>query len=314
MTQPESESASRPSGKTVGATTLAPDPHPPVAAGRPRRPGRPGSSLAARLGVQAVLWVYAVMAFGPIVSVLIGSLRPNRDILREPLGLPTSLYVGNYTRAWTTASMSTYFANSLLVTVGAVVLCLAVSSLLAYPLARWHFSGRAVVAALVLSGLMLPIRLGALPIFYMFQSMHLMDSRIGLILIYAAEGVPFSVFVLMAFMRSLPREVEEAAKIDGAGESRIFLQIIMPLVRPALAAVAVFRFAPTWNDFFFPLVLLRTSGKFTIPVGMTRFFGEHSTDRGALYAGVMLALIPAILIFVFAMKHIVAGLTAGVSK
>jgi raffinose/stachyose/melibiose transport system permease protein len=276
---------------------------------------RPGPRRAARIaGVQLLLWLYAGIAFGPILLVIFGSLRPTQQILAHPLGVPRSLDLSNFGRAWTTASVSTYFLNSLLVTVSAVALCLIVSVMAAYPLARWRFRGAAVLSAYFLSGLMLPAKLGVLPIFYMFQSLHLIDSRLGLVLLYAAGGVPFSIFVIMAFIRNLPRELEEAARIDGAGELRVFFSVLLPLVRPAIAAVTVFQFAPTWNDFFFPLVLLRSQQKYTIPVGLTRFFGEYSTDRGALYAGLLLALLPLVILFVLATKQIVAGLTAGVTK
>jgi raffinose/stachyose/melibiose transport system permease protein len=266
------------------------------------------------LGVQLMLWLYAAVAFGPVALVLIGSLRSNKDILAQPLGLPNGLETGNYRRAWQTASLSTYFLNSVLVSIGAVVLCVAVSAMAAYPLARWRFRGRAVLSAYFLSGLMLPVKLGVLPIFYMFQSMDLIDSRTGLILLYAAGGIPFSVFVLTAFVRSLPVEPEEAARIDGASEGAVFRSVVLPLVRPAIATVAVFQFAPTWNDFFFPLVLLRSDERYTIPVGLTRFFGEYSIDRGALYAGLVLAVLPLAMLFVVASRQVVAGLTSGIGR
>ncbi|MGH1565193.1 carbohydrate ABC transporter permease [Mumia sp. DW29H23] len=277
---------------------------------RPRRRRR----TARKAGVQLVLWLYAAIAFGPLVLVVIGSLRPNADLLRDPVGLPTSLDLSNYTRAWQTASMSTYFVNSLVITVASVALCVIVSVMVAYALSRWDFRGRAVLAAFFLAGIMVPAKLGLLPVFYMFQSFGLIDSRIGLVLLYAASGIPFSVFVIMAFMRSLPLELEEAAKIDGAHEGRIFVSIVLPLVRPAIAVVTVFQFAPTWNDFFYPLVLLRSDEKYTVPVGLTRFFGEFSADRGTLFAGLVIALLPLAIVFTLATKQIVAGLTAGISK
>ena len=126
--------------------------------------------------------------------------------------------------------------------------------------------------------------------------------------------MPFSIFVIMGFMRGLPAELEEAARLDGAGEGRLFLSVALPLMRPALAVVTVFQFAPTWNDFFYPLVLLRDSGKYTVPVGLTRFFGEFATDRAALFAGLVIALVPLALVFAFATKQIIAGLTAGMSR
>ncbi|WP_117210385.1 carbohydrate ABC transporter permease [Allorhizocola rhizosphaerae] len=267
-----------------------------------------------RIATQVLLWAYAGVAAGPLLLVVLGSLRPNQDLLRDPLGLPQRPTLANYERAWQSASLSTYLWNSVLITAAAVALCTTVSLMAAYPLARWHFRGRAMLAAYFLSGLMLPIKLGILPIFYMFQSMSLIDSRLGLILLYAASGIPFSVFVLMAFLRGLPRDVEEAARIDGADELRLFRSVITPLARPAIATVAVFQIAPAWNDFFFPLVLLRSTDKYTIPVGLSRFFGEHAADRGALYAGLVLAVLPLVVVFVIASRQIVAGLTAGIGR
>ncbi|MBM7494145.1 raffinose/stachyose/melibiose transport system permease protein [Micromonospora luteifusca] len=271
-------------------------------------------SLLRTAGGQLILWAYAAVAFGPLLLVLIGSLRPNAEILRAPVGMPSSFDLSNYTRAWQTASISTYFVNSLVVTCASVALCVSVSAMAAYALSRWKFRGRALLAAFFLSGLMIPAKLGLLPVFYMFQSMGLIDSRIGLVLLYAASGIPFSVFVIMGFMRGLPGELEEAARIDGAHEGRLFVSIVLPLMRPALAVATVFQFAPTWNDFFYPLVLLRSGDKYTIPVGLTRFFGEFAADRGTLFAGLVIALVPLAVVFALATKQIVAGLTAGMSR
>jgi raffinose/stachyose/melibiose transport system permease protein len=171
-----------------------------------------------------------------------------------------------------------------------------------------------VLSAYFLSGLMLPIRLGILPIFYLLGNLHMIDSRLGLILVYAASGIPFSVFILAAIFGGLPHEIEEAARIDGAGEFRIFLNVMVPLVRAAIATVVVFRFVPLWADFFFPLVLLRTTSKYTLPVGLTQFFGEYLTSWSALFAGLVIATVPLVMLFLVATKQIVAGLTAGMSR
>lgn len=267
-----------------------------------------------RLGVQVLLWLYAAIAFGPLLLVLVGSFRPNADILRQPVGLPTSLNLDNYQRAWETASLSTYFVNSLGITAASVALCVAVSAMAAYALSRWQFRARAFLAAFFIAGIMIPAKLGLLPVFYMYQSLGLIDSRIGLVLLYAASGVPFSIFVIIGFMRGLPVELEEAARLDGANEGRIFVSIALPLMRPALAVVTVFQFAPTWNDFFYPLVLMRSDEKYTVPVGLTRFFGEYAADRATLFAGLVIALVPLAIVFALATRYIVSGLTAGMSR
>ena len=153
-----------------------------------------------------------------------------------------------------------------------------------------------------------------MPLFLLLQDLGLVDSRLGLILVYAATGVPFSVFILTAYFRQLPVDLSEAARIDGAGEFTIFGRVMLPLVRPALATVAVFQFVPLWNDFFFPLVLLRSSDKWTLPVGMTRFFGEFQTDWSTLFAGIIITTLPLIVVFLLATRQIIAGLTAGIGK
>ena len=195
-----------------------------------------------------------------------------------------------------------------------MLLDVCVSLPAAYALGRFAFRARGVLTAYFLSGLMLPIRLGILPIFYLLGDFHMIDSRLGLILVYAASGVPFSVFILAAFFRGLPGEIEEAARIDGAGDFRIFASVMVPLVRPAIATVVVFRFVPLWTDFFFPLVLMRTTNKYTLPVGLTQFFGEFQTNWSALFAGLVIATVPLVVLFVIATKQIVAGLTAGMSR
>src|SRR4051812_21866727 len=270
-----------------------------------------------RKGVVAstiLLWVYAAAALAPLVLMALGSLRTEQQLADQPIGFPLHPAFENYAKAWSEGGFSTYFINSIVVTVSSVLLGTGVAVLAAYPLARYRFRGRGLLTAYFLAGLMLPIRLGIVPVFYLLNSIGLIDSRIGLICVYAASGVPFSIFVLTAFFRQLPMELEEAARIDGANAWQMFLRVMVPLVRPAVATVVVFRFVPIWNDFLFPLVLLRTREKYTVPVGLTSFFGEYSTDWSALFAGLVIATIPLIVLFLVATKQIVAGLTAGMSK
>ena len=195
-----------------------------------------------------------------------------------------------------------------------MLLATAVAALAGYMLGRYEFTGNRLLTAYFLAGLMLPFRLAIVPLFLLLNDMGLVDKRLGLILVYAATGIPFSVFILSSFFRQLPKELTEAARIDGAGEFTIFGRIMLPLVRPALATVIVFQFVPLWNDFFFPLVLLRSTNKWTLPVGMTRFFGEFQTDWSTLFAGLIITTLPLILIFLLATKQIIAGLTAGIGK
>jgi raffinose/stachyose/melibiose transport system permease protein len=280
----------------------------------PPAQGRMRRKRSAEIAAGVLLWGYAIVALAPLAVMVLGSLRTERDLADQPLGLPLRPAFENYADAWSQGGFSTYFANSVLVTAGSVLLGTGVSMLAAYALARYRFAGRGLLSAYFLAGLMLPIRLGIVPVFYLLNSLGLIDSRIGLICVYAASGVPFAVFVLTAFFRQLPEELEEAARIDGASELRIFGQIMVPLARPALATVALFQVIHLWNDFFFPLVLIGNTDKYTLPVGLTRFVAEYETAHAQLYAGLVITTIPLVVLFLLATKQIVAGLTAGMSR
>lgn len=266
------------------------------------------------VGASVLLWTYAAFALVPLLLMVSSSFRTNADLITDPLGMPWPPSGASYQQAWTVGNFATYFANSLMVTVGAVALSTAVSTMAAYALARARSRIFRGLESLFMSGLMLPIHLAILPIFYLFDSVGLVDSRLGLALMYAASGVPFSIFVLTTFFRQLPEELEEAAALDGASSWQTFWMIMVPMVRPALATVAVFRFVPIWNDFLFPLVLLRRQEKYTLPVGLTTFFGEHAADYTAIFAGLVITTLPLIVLFLLATKQIVAGLTAGMAK
>ncbi|MCO6005938.1 carbohydrate ABC transporter permease [Actinoallomurus purpureus] len=281
-------------------------------AGTSRRRSRVGGVASVIL-----LWTYALAALAPLVIMAFNSLRTEQDLANKPLGLPLHPAFQNYAHAWSEGNFSTYFLNSVVITVSSVLLGTGVSVFAAYPLGRYRFRGRGALSSYFLAGLMLPIRLGAVPVFYLVNSLTQalpgVDGRFWLICVYAGSGVPFSVFVLTAFFRQLPMELEEAARIDGAGELRIFARIMVPMVRPALTTVALFQFIPLWNDFFFPLVLLKDD-QYTLPTGLTRFFAEFEAAHAQLSAGLVITTIPLVVLFLVATKQIVAGLTAGMTK
>ncbi|MBD8061937.1 carbohydrate ABC transporter permease [Actinomycetaceae bacterium Sa1BUA1] len=260
------------------------------------------------------LWLYAAVAVVPLLIMLLNSLRTNRELATQPLGLPLQPDFTSYQRAWIEASFSTYFLNSIIVTVSSVLIATAVSLLAAYALARAKGRLMSVIEAVFVSGLMMPVFLMIVPIFYLLDSFGLVSTRIGLVMVYAAVSVPFSIFVLTTFFRQLPGELEEAARLDGAGPFRMFWSVMAPLVRPAIATVVVFRFVPIWNDFFYPLILIRNQDKYTLPVGLTSFFGEYQTDWSTLFAGLVIATVPLIFLFLVATRQIIAGLTAGMGK
>ncbi|MGB4136810.1 MAG: carbohydrate ABC transporter permease [Microbacterium sp.] len=279
-------------------------------AGRRRpRSSSPGGPL-----VTVLLSAYAFIAVGPLLLMVSNSLRPSKDIYTDPVGLPIPPSFASYTLAWSKGNFSQYFVNSFVVTTASVLLTIAVAVPAAYAISRSRSRIVGAIEATFLSGLMLPVHLAILPLFYLMDSMRLVDNPVSLVLIYSTIGIPFSVFVLTAFFRQLPMELEEAAQIDGAGSFRRFLTIMVPLVRPAIATVAIFRFVPIWNDFLFPLVLMRSTSHYTLPVGLTSFFGQYQTDWSALFAGLVIATLPLVVLFLLATRQIISGLTAGMSK
>jgi len=277
----------------------------------PRRRARP---TVGGFAASTFLWLYAAISIAPLLLMVSNSLRTTQDMAQNPLGLPLPPDFTSYQKAWVTASFETYFFNSIFVTVASVVLSTAVSLLAAYAFARTRSRLFTSLEGLFLSGLMLPVYLAILPLFFLLDSVGMISNLWSLILVYAALGIPFSTFVLAAFFRQLPIELDEAARLDGAGPFATFWRVHLPLVKPAIATVIVFRFVPVWNDFFYPLILVRDRDAYTLPVGITRFFGEYQTDWATLFAGLTLATIPLVVLFLFATKQIVSGLTAGMSK
>lgn len=269
---------------------------------------------AATTLVWAVLLGYAAISVTPLLVMVLNSFRSTSDLMMSPWPVPTNPTVAGYVEAWTTASFGVFATNSLVITSCAVLLSTVVSVPAAYALARWRFRGRDLLDGFFVLGLLVPLMLAVLPIFHLMNSLRLIDNPVSLILVYATNGIPFSIFVLTAFFRQLPHELEEAAMIDGAGPGRTFLSVMAPLVRPAIATVVVFRFVPIYNDFLFPLVLLKTREKSTISVGLMLFFGENSTNWGALFAGLVLASVPLLILFIFATRQIIDGLTTGLGK
>lgn len=257
---------------------------------------------------------YGFSVLYPMFLMVISSFKSTREIFRSPFTLPENWQFENYITAWNQGNFSTYFGNSVFVTVTSVVLVLLLGSLAAYPLGRYQFRGKQALMMYFLAGLMLPIRLGILPLFFLMRTLNLLNTPWSLIFLYTASGMPFTIFILSNFFETLPRELEEAARIDGASELRIYWQVMLPLVRPALATVAIFNFIPWWNDFFFPLIFIRAERYRTLPLGLFSFFGERQNDWALLFSGLTITALPLLVLYLFASKQIISGLTSGALK
>lgn len=264
--------------------------------------------------IQLLLIGNTLLILYPMAMMGLSAFKSTREIFRNPFGLPEVWSLANFFRVWEQTNFSLYFRNSVVVTVGAVVLILVLGVMASYALARYKFRGNELLYLFFLSGLMLPLKLAVIPLFIQLKAMGLTNSHLGLIFIYAAEGLPSAVFILTGFLRTLPQDLENAARIDGASEPQILWSVMLPLIRPALVIVGIYNLVPVWNDFFFPLVFLQRESLKTLPLGLTVFMGQYSTDWAILYAGLTIAALPVIVLYVLLSRQFIAGLTAGAIK
>ncbi len=250
----------------------------------------------------------------PILMLFISSLKTTKEIFLTPLALPQVWSLKNYTQAWVKSNFITYFRNSAIVSVLSIGCIIMVTSMAAYVIARFKFPGRRALFLYLIVGIALPVKLAIIPIFLLMRDLHIQDTYLSLILVYTAGGVAFSMFLLVNFFKSLPRELEESAKIDGAGAFRIYWSIDLPLLKPALATVTIFNFIDVWNDFFFPLILINKKELRTIPLGIQIFYGEYNIQWNLLFAALNIAVIPILIVFVIMSRQFISGLTEGAVK
>jgi len=264
-----------------------------------------------RLPGWLALALWAAIVALPLYLLIISCFKTTAEIYSEPFGLPASFGLGNFVKAWTEANFARYMANSFIVTGASVVLTVIVSAMAAFPLSRYQIGWASPMLAFFLAGIMLPIRLASVELFTLMKSLDLLDSLLGLILVYSAIRIPFAVFIFANFMRVLPRELEEAAYVDGAGEWRILFRIIMPMIRPAIAIVAVFTAIAVWNDFFFPLIFIFDDDYKTLPLAITTFVGQFRTDWGMVFASLAISMMPILLMYLMLARQIREGVGAG---
>jgi len=264
----------------------------------------------------AILIAAAVLMLYPVIWMVVSSLRPNEVIFREPGIIFDSFEISNYVDGWNALSypFNAYLLNSALVVVGSIVGNLVSCSLAAYAFARLEFSGKRFWFAIMLVSIMLPIHVIIVPQYVMFSSLGWVNTFLPLIVPKLLATDAFFIFLMVQFIRGIPRELDEAARIDGAGHPRIFLQIILPLMVPALATVTIFTFIWTWNDFFSQLIYLTKPALYTVPLALNAFQDAQSaTDFGELFAMSVVSLIPIFLIFLFGQRFLIKGIaTTGI--
>jgi raffinose/stachyose/melibiose transport system permease protein len=255
----------------------------------------------------AVLLLWTVVVILPLYALFVSCFKSTAQIYASPLALPPQWSLDNFISAWTQLNLGQNLLNSLMVTVGAVLITIVVSAMAAFPLSRYDLNWGPWMLLLFLAGIMLPIRLASVELFNVMKHLNLIDSLWGLVFVYVAIRIPFAVFIFVNFMRTLPRELEEAARIDGAGEVRILFQVILPVVVPAVAIVAIFTSIAVWNDFFFPLIFIFSDENKTIPLAIAGFIGQYRTDWGTIFASLGISLAPVLAMYLILARQIREG-------
>jgi len=266
----------------------------------------------APVGKHAVLIFFTALAVVPVLLIVINSLKARRAIFTDPLALPgpgTFSLIG-YETVLVRSNFALYYYNSLTVTLVSLVLILVLASMIAFALAEYEFTGNRLLAVFFLLGIIIPIRLGSVSMLQLIVSLNLVNTLMALILVYTAMGMPLAVFVLTQFMRQVPGEIKDAARIDGANEYRVFL-LILPTLRPAIATVAVLSMIPVWNDLWFPLILAPAPETQTVTLGASSFLGQFSSDWNAVLAALTLSAGPILVLYLIFSRQFLGGLTAG---
>ena len=260
------------------------------------------------------LVIYSITILYPLVLMFLTSLKTTREIFTNPFGLPKSFNITSYVKLLTISHYLKYFKNSIIVSFVSLLVVMVTSSTASYILAKYDIRGRNFLYLFFVAGLIIPIRLGTISIMRMMIGMHINNNLLSVIILSTAVGIPFGVFILTDFIKMIPEELSNAARIDGCSEPGIFRIVILPLLRPALAAVAIVNFIPVWNDFWFPLVLLKDDAVRTVPLATALLFGQYSTNYGLVFAVLSMASIPVIIVYLVFSKQFIKGLSSGALK
>lgn len=266
--------------------------------------------------MHAVLLGYTLIALFPVFVILINSFKSRKAIFREPLSLPntdTFSLIG-YQTVFRQSDFLLYLQNSMIVTLASLFFILLFGAMAAFALAEYRFRGNTWLGLYLALGIMIPIRIGTVAILEMMVATGLVNTLWALILVYTAQGLPLAIFILSEFMRQVSDELKGAARVDGLSEYAIFFRLVVPLVRPAMATVAVFNMIPIWNDLWFPLILAPAEATKTLTLGSQVFIGQFLTDWNAVLAALGMAILPALALYLIFSQQLLRGLTAGAVK
>ncbi|MGJ4850694.1 carbohydrate ABC transporter permease [Bacillota bacterium Meth-B3] len=261
-----------------------------------------------------VLVIWSLIAMFPVWILLINTFKTRKDIYGNPFGIPTSWTLENYRSVTSDSNFFNYFRNSLLVVVVSLALILMLGSLCAFALAHWRTRTSRVIYFAIIIGMMLPIKIATIRLLEMMKAFGLLNMLWSLFPVYTAMGIPTAIFILTEFIRGLPGELYDAGYMDGASRFKIYWKIVMPLIRPALATVAIYNLVPIWNDLWFPLIFINLESQKTVLLAVTKLQGQYTTDWPKLLALLSLSALPVILLYLTMSKQFIRGLTAGAVK
>ena len=266
------------------------------------------------LGSHVVLIFWTFLVLFPLWTMIVNSFKFKLDIYTDPFGLPKKWNFESYVSVITDGDFFLYFRNSLFVTLGSIFLVLLFGAMASYALVNWKHKASRFLYLFFIAGMMLPIKIGSIRLLQLIKGLGLLNTLWGLFPVYTAMGLPIAVFVLTEFIRQIPAELTEAAVIDGATRNKVFTIIILPLLRPALATVAIYNLIPFWNDLWFPLIFINQDAHKTLLLGVTRLFGQYMTDWSRILAVLTLSAIPVLVLYLTMSKNFIRGLTAGAVK
>jgi N-acetylglucosamine transport system permease protein len=265
---------------------------------------------------QFVLIIWALLVIFPFLWMVMTAFKTDPEIIFSPWTLPAALQWDNFARAWNEARIGQYARNSLIVVIGATTLTLLTSAMAAYVLSRFDFPGNRFIFYLFIAGLMFPVFLALVPLFFVVRNLQLLGTLHGLILVYTAYSLPFTIFFLTGFFRTLPSEVAEAAIVDGASHARVFFNIMLPMAQPGLVAVGIFNVLGQWNQFILPLVLNPGQDNYVLTQGLAFLAIQqgYQNDYSALFAALTITMVPTLIVYTLFQQRLEAGLTAGALK
>jgi raffinose/stachyose/melibiose transport system permease protein len=268
------------------------------------------------IAAHGILILYTVIALFPVFVILINSFKSRRAIFREPLALPDaeSFSTVGYETVFNQGDFFGYFQNSMIVTVASLFFILLFGAMAAFALSEYRFKGNTLMGLYLALGIMIPIRIGTVAILEMMVNTGLVNTLWALILVYTAQGLPLAVFILSEFMRQVSDDLKNAGRIDGLSEYTIFFRLVLPLVRPAMATVAVFNMIPIWNDLWFPLILAPAEATKTLTLGSQVFIGQFVTDWNAVLSALGMAIFPVMVLYVIFSRQLIRGITSGAVK